>query len=214
MYDAKGFCVYNIFIFFLGLIYCVWFLPMSINLILNFIKNNNATIISLVISLVAVIVSFGLYSISNTDLQLKYRPYLVIADNTMLYDEKLILVNSPYVMLLKVYNAPAKIVSQEYNYYKLDKQNNKTLLKEFPSTNTEFVYPFSNSEGQYNRGIIEKIEFNNYVNGCVLGEKLIREVKISYNWLSSGNEKLYTFEGKWIFNTSTLTWIAQGINAT
>lgn len=170
---------------------------MKIVLIILFLSilNSWTGILVLVLAKVAFILSIIAIRKSNkiakNDFILSHRPF-VWAENTENH--------SMNEVILKVINAPAKILRQFYSYYTIDNQGNRFKIEEIEINNNEIKYPdrltpYIQVSPMVDHNVIQKLKSD---------QELERMIEIDYSWLSS--KKNFAFKSKSRFDKESKNW--------
>jgi hypothetical protein len=135
------------------------------------------------IAVFALIVSILALNWSQEQFTNSSRPFVWIIDFSVL-NEKQQIINQPQTVAVRVINAPAKIMKEQYQYYfiagsqKRDIDNNeKKDFVRFPDEKSQYTY----TVGAFEQALTTRKS----------GEELKRYVRVDYSGLSGGKEYMY-----------------------
>src|SRR6266702_1446812 len=139
-------------------------------------------IVALMISIIAAIFSVFFFlrtdSLSRNAFNRNYRPYVVASSYA--YIRENVQIPEMNVVQIKIFNAPAFIVSKKLKFY-IRSNNTDTLLFEHPDYNNELLYP---TENTLNSISTAPEIINDSLSKSIFPKQLIRKIRIEYQWIS------------------------------
>jgi len=164
---------------------------------LHVIKGNKDMIIAIT-AIVSVIIAIVTLISSSNNILLSHRPYVSVENFAWKERDGGVHNNEKGFMLLCL-NAPARIVSEQYEYFIIE--NGKVLeQKDVQKTGEQIVYPAEKT--QYTRRTA--IDILEIAKNLKSNQELRRKAKVAYKWLSSN--KQYFFNSEQRFDNRENIW--------
>lgn len=150
---------------------------------------------------------FAWYSFSKTDELSKnafnrnYRPYMIANNFSFINQADGKMYPDISILIIRVLNAPAFVTSKKLTFYARENGSDSVIF-EHPDYKNELIYPLDNS--QYTIGTAPE-HINHKIAQDLLHKKLIRKVRIEYQWVSDSSLK-YFFESEWVYSIQKQDW--------
>lgn len=165
--------------------------------------SDKLAIIAVFISVVTLALTY--YSFQKSDnlsvsaFNRNYRPYIGAFSYSFIKD------SSTYpqmnVLMMKIFNAPAYITKKQVSFYSRE-GGKENLIFKHPNYKGELMYPFDNTPNY----IFTDIKIINHdIAVKILPRKLVRKVRIEYQWISDNSLK-YFLESEWEYNLMKSDW--------